>query len=90
MADQDEPPKSKKPLKNIYVFSVTNHSGPLVTELPDTEEGHETLANMVRVETVLAVVLGEKISTDLASVVTLTLPGRKAIVSRSPVELIRG
>jgi hypothetical protein len=89
MTEADEQPKTKK-TRTIYVFSVTNHSGPLVTELPDNEEGHATLANMVRVETVMAAVLGEKVNTELASVVTVTLPGRKAIVDRMPIEAGHG
>lgn len=89
MAEQDETYKSKKQ-KMIFVFSTTNHSGPLVTELPDNEEGHASLANMVRVETVLGAVIGERISTEVSSVVTVSVPGRKAIIDRMPIEPNRG
>lgn len=87
---KSEPEKGIKKVKSIFVFSVAKHMGPMVTELPDTEEGHATLANMVRVEEVLAVVLGDKIATELSSVVTVTLPGKKAIVDRMPIEPNRG
>ena len=89
MPDPEDSPKTKK-RRTIYVFSVTNHSGPMVTELPDNEEGHASLANMVRVETVLAAVIGDKIATELTSVVTVSVPGRKAIVDRMPIEQPRG
>jgi hypothetical protein len=90
MADKptsdEEQPKALKKARNIYVFSVSNHSEPMVTELQDNEEGHAALANMVRVETVLAAVLGDKIATELSSVVTVTMPGKKAIIDRMPIE----
>lgn len=89
MAEQDEAHRPKKQ-KTIYVFSVTNHSGPMVTELADNEEGHASLANMVRVETVLAAVIGDKIATELTSVVTVSVPGRKTVIDRMPIELPRG
>lgn len=89
MVEQEESYKIKKQ-KTIYVFSVSNHSGPLVTELPDNEEGHATLANLVRVENVLAAVIGDKVMTELSSVVTVSVPGRKTIVDRMPVEPTRG
>lgn len=90
MADAEEQPsKPVKKGKSIFVFSVAKHMGPMVTELQDNEEGHATLANMVRVEEVLAAVLGEKVTTELSSVVTVALPGRKTIVDRMPIEPTR-
>jgi hypothetical protein len=79
--------KRKTATRKIYVFSTARGGPPLVTELTDDEEGHIALSNMVRVETVLAAVIGDKIALDLSSVVTLNIPGRKPLVDRMPIEV---
>lgn len=85
MADS-EVSKLKKQ-RSIYVFSVAHGGSPSVTELPDTEEGHATLSNIVRVEHVLAAVIGEKLQFSLESVVTVSVPGRKNLIDRQAVDI---
>ena len=83
----------KKKPRTIFVFSVAPGSKPMVTELPDTEDGHTQLSNLVRVEHVLAAVIGEKLQFALESVVSVVITGRKNIIDRQPIDvedIIRG
>lgn len=86
MAKETELDSRKRP-RSIFIFSIVPGGRASVTEVEDNEEGHEKLANIVRVEQILAVVLGEKLSFELESVVTINSGSRKNIVNRQRIDV---
>lgn len=58
----------------IYAFLATT-GRPQVMEFEDSEDGHKQLADVIRCETVLAVIRGTSVSFELESVVNLRIRG---------------
>ena len=80
MAKESELDRRKK-ASSIFAFTVAGGS-PRVTELPDDAEGHAQLANLIRAEQVVGLVIGEKMTYNVDSVVTIGVGGKKPIVDK--------
>lgn len=60
----------------LYAVSVPTRGGlPQVFQYDNNEDGHRELANLVRGETVLAVIVGHRVPIEKNSVVELAIQG---------------
>lgn len=59
----------------LFAFTVVDGGAPQVIRFPATENGLESLSNLIRAENVILVVRGTELRCDVESVVTLSAAG---------------
>ncbi len=73
-------PTPAVPPARLYAFSITRRGGsPRVFDYDNTSEGQVALANLIRDERVLKVVLGYPVEVEQASTVEMQLPAERLV-----------